>query len=225
MLGAGPGALYQRRFDGGVYAVRVDLGGGKAAHFHGRISVHLPGRDLLQHREVLGQRVHGAGECGRRVEHERGNFSLSCRRDGADGQLHASQPAGKPDEWPVLAGYVRQAPHAQAVGGGDEPVGIRADGVSEAFRERHREGLSAVRRHPAFGADRKRAGREAQRQPDPLRCGRELPCDRRPRRRDDEGDERDREDGPEGPKHGLHHREREPAVGLQVRRGGRRDRQ
>lgn len=44
--------------------------GGKAAHFHGRVSVHLPGRDLFQHREVLGQRVHGAGEHRQRGKHE-----------------------------------------------------------------------------------------------------------------------------------------------------------
>ena len=56
----------------------------------------------------------------------------------------ASRPAGKPDEWPVLAGYVRQAPYAQAVGGGDEPVGIRADGVSEAFCQWHRSRFQAV---------------------------------------------------------------------------------
>lgn len=56
----------------------------------------------------------------------------------------ASQPAGKPDEWPVLAGYVRQAPHAQAVGGGNEPVGICADGVSEAFCQWHRSRFQAV---------------------------------------------------------------------------------
>ena len=87
VLGAEPGALYQRRFHGGVYAVRIHFGGGKAAHFHGRVSVHLPGWDLLQHREVFRQRVHGAGECGRRIEHERGNFSLPRRRDGADGEL------------------------------------------------------------------------------------------------------------------------------------------
>ena len=67
--------------------VRVDLGGGKAAHLHGRVSVHFPGWDLLQHREVFRQWVHGAGECGRRIEHERGNFSLPRRRDGADGEL------------------------------------------------------------------------------------------------------------------------------------------
>ena len=70
VLGAEQYALHQRRFDGGVYAVCIHFGGGKAAHFHGRVSVHLPGWDLLQHREVLGQRVHGAGEHRQRGKHE-----------------------------------------------------------------------------------------------------------------------------------------------------------
>ena len=45
----------------GLHAVGEHQGGRKAARFHGRIFVHLSGRDLFQYREVFRQRLYGAG--------------------------------------------------------------------------------------------------------------------------------------------------------------------
>ena len=108
------------------------------------VSVHLPGRDLLQHREVFRQRVHGAGEYGRRGGNADQRVAVSCGRAGADTELLAGGAAGKPVERAVLAGHVGESAHHQAVGRGLGAVGVRADGVCEAGGERHRQGLQTV---------------------------------------------------------------------------------